>query len=75
MSGSTREAEIPDYDPDSLAKDNKKSKMPRPPTDEQPEKDEEFQPDWSEDADPARVGAGKGDEFAIKEEQVIDLLC
>ena len=41
VSGSTREAEIPDYDPDSLAKDNKKSKMPRPPTDEPPDKEDD----------------------------------
>ena len=41
VSGSTREAEIPDYDPDSLAKDNKKSKIPRPPTDEPPDKEDD----------------------------------
>ena len=73
VSRSTREAEIPDLDPDSLPKDNKKThKMPRPPKDEQPDEDEEFQPDWSEDEGPARVGAGKGDVFTIKEETVID---
>jgi hypothetical protein len=42
VSGSTREAEIPDLDPDSLAKDNKKTyKIPRPPKDEQPDEEEE----------------------------------
>jgi hypothetical protein len=41
VSRSTREAEIPDFDPDSLPKDNKKThKMPRPPKDEQPDEDE-----------------------------------
>jgi hypothetical protein len=34
VSGSTREAEIPDYDPDSLAEDNKRSRALRPPIDE-----------------------------------------
>jgi hypothetical protein len=71
--GSTREAEIPDFDPELTARLNKKTfKIPQQPKDEQPEEEEEFRPDWGGDEGPAQVGAEKGDVFTIKDKSVID---
>ena len=77
VSGSTREAEYGDPNPDQTAKDNKKKhKIPQQPKDERPEEEEEEEeeevPDWGGDEGPAQAGAEKGDVFIIKDKMIID---